>query len=430
MPTRPEPIAARGCALNTLTTQTFSISEARRLALAAQGFGSAHRTKHGNPGRQASVQTLRKVMDRLHLLQLDSVPIITRTQYLPAFSRHGHYPAHWHDRLAYQEHEWFETWAHEASLLPVRLEPLMRWQKTRARNGEVWPSLRRVAAREATYIDEVLREVRQRGPLRASELSDPRPVAGGAGWGRGSMGALALDWLYRAGELGIRRTGNFEKSFDVIDRIVAPEILRQPTPSEPDAISALLLLAARACGVGTAEDLADYFRLPIKPARQCLQQMLEAGQLQRCAVEGWPKPAYCLPGVRLPAPVQACAVLSPFDPVVWHRDRNERLFDFEYRLEIYTPQAKRRWGYYVLPFLLGDRVVARVDLKNDRAFKVLRVPAVHLEAGQHAGHVAEALATELALLATFLDCERIVVGRRGNLHGALRQAVRGLVAQH
>ncbi len=394
------------------------------MALAAQGFGSKTVHQSRLNATPANRRALREVMNQLHLLQLDSVPVITRTQYLPVYSRRGHYPHDLHDQIAYDQDEWFEAWAHEASLLPVRFEPLLRWLKRRVRQGEVWQSLHRVATEEAPYVKKVLNEVRDRGPLRASELSDPRPHQATGGWGSGSLGSLALDWLFRAGELGVRRTGNFEKSFDVIDRIVPAQILSQETPTEDQALAELLALATQAHGVATAEDLIDYFRLPIKPARQALAGLLHAGRLEQCQVEGWKRPAYCLPGLQLPRAIHASALLSPFDPVVWCRDRAERLFDFEYRLEIYTPQAKRRWGYYVLPFLLGDRIVARVDLKNDRQAGVLRVLAAHLESGQDAGRVASALADELNLMKAFLSATRIVIGRRGNLIAPLRQAMR------
>jgi len=373
------------------------------------------------------MQSLRDVMDRLHLLQLDSIPIITRTQYLPAYSRHGNYQADLHDELAYHHDEWFEAWAHEASLLPVRFEPLLRWNKTRARSGEIWRSLHQIASDQSAYVKQVLSEVRERGPLRARDLSDPRPTTSGASWGGSSKGSLALDWLFRVGELGVRRIGNFEKSFDAIDRIIPSEILNQPTPPESEAISDLLVLSAQAHGIGTAEDLSDYFRLPIKPARKCLDELVESKRLVYCQVEGWTKPAYCVPAVSeagAPRTLRARALLSPFDPVMWFRERGERLFDFEYRLEIYTPQHKRRWGYYVLPFLLGDKIVARVDLKNDRQASALRVLAAHIEAGEDAEKVAIALAEELFLLAKFLGCVKVVISRRGDLIGPLRQAVR------
>lgn len=410
--------------------RAFSRGQARRLALSAQGFGNVAVSKARAEGKQADVQTLRDVMDRLHLLQLDSVPVITRTQYLPVYSRRGDYQANLHDKLAYHHDEWFEAWAHEASLLPVRFEPLLRWNKTRAKRGEIWRSLHQIANDQSAYVKGVLREVHERGPLRARDLTDPRPITSGASWGGGSMGSLALDWLFRVGELGVRRIGNFEKSFDVIERIIPTEILSQPTPPENEAISDLLVLSAQAHGIGTAEDLSDYFRLPIKPARQCLDELVQAKRLAYCEVEGWTKPAYCVPAVseaRAPRTLQARALLSPFDPVMWCRERGERLFDFEYRLEIYTPQHKRRWGYYVLPFLLGDQIVARVDLKNDRQASALRVLAAHLEVGHDTDRVAIALAEELLLLAKFLGCVKVVVGRRGDLINPLRQAVRQAV---
>lgn len=410
--------------MNSLTSQSLSINQARQLALTAQGFASASVLRDRHAGKPGLARGLRQVMDRLQLLQLDSIPIIARTQYLPAFSRVGYYNPKLHDSLAYERDEWFEAWAHEASLLPVRHEPLLRWVKTRAQQGIVWRSLWRVATDEPAYVQSVLREVRDRGPLRAADLTDPRPNMNGSGWGRGSMGSLALDWLFRTGQLGVRRIGNFEKAFDLIERILPMQVLNQATPSEADAISQLLVLSAQAHGIGTANDLIDYFRLPVQNARPLIEPLVEDGRLEVCHVQGWSKPAYRVPGALRLRPVQARALISPFDPVVWYRDRAQRLFDFEYRLEIYTPEKKRRWGYYVLPFLLGDSMVARVDLKNDRAASVLRVLAAHLEPGHDAAHVATALAAELDLLARFVGAGRVVVGRRGNLSTALRHACR------
>ncbi len=407
-----------------MALRTFSIGQARRLALAAQGFDNKDHHQARGLARPASPRALRQVMDRLHLLQLDSVPVITRTQYLPVYSRRGHYRHEMLDQIAYARDEWFEAWAHEASLVPIRFEPLLRWQKQRARQGQMWRSVWQAASRESDYIARVLAEVRQRGPVRAAELSDPRPRKSAGGWARGSLGAVALDWLFRVGELGIRRTGNFEKSFDVIDRIVPAAILNQPTPAEHEALAQLLLLACKAYGVATAEDLIDYFRLPVVPARLALSDLVHSGCLVQCQVQGWARPAYHLPGTRAPRVIKARALLSPFDPVVWYRDRAERLFNFEHRLEIYTPERKRRWGYYVLPFLMGEQIVARVDLKNDRPASVLRVLAAHLESGHDAHQVADSLAAELRLMAHFLGASRVVVGRRGNLIDLLRLAVR------
>jgi len=342
---------------------------------------------------------------------------------MPAFSRLGPYRSDLLDEIAYRDDEWFEAWAHEASLLPIESEPLLRWQKARSEAGQTWKGLAELARNEAAYIERCYREVAERGPLAPSELSNPRPRSG-EWWGSRSIGSVALDWLFRIGRVGIRRHGNFEKSFDLIENIVPGDILALPTPSEDDAIKELLIKSATALGVGTANDLVDYFRLPPRTAKPLLNELVEDKQLAACEVEAWTKPAFMLPRQRIPRSVEVRALVSPFDPVVWHRDRAERLFDFDYRIEIYVPKAKRRWGYYVLPFVLGDRIVARVDVKNDRTNRKILVPAAHLESGHPPGVVAENLAAGLRDLARFLHADSIVVGRKGDLVDALRSAVK------
>lgn len=395
----------------------LSISQARRLTLGAQGFADKP-----DP-RGVNRRDLRRMMGRLKLLQLDSVPVIIRTQYLPAFSRLGPYRAELLDEIAYRDDEWFEAWAHEASLMPVEREPQLRWLKARARNGQTWKGLVEFAKREAKYIDAVYDEVSERGPLLASELSEPRRVES-TGWGRSSQGAIALGWMFRTGQVGIRRVGNFEKQFDVLENIISPEILGQPTPSEDESVADLLVAGAEALGVGTANCLVDYFRLPARVAKPLLPQLVEDGRLLAAEVEGWDKPAYLAPGAKIPRSMNVRALVSPFDPVVWFRDRGEQLFDFHYRIEIYVPAKKRKWGYYVLPFVLGEEIVARVDVKTDRKDGILRVPAAHLEPGHDAGRVAQQLAAELHDLARFVGVDRVQVGRRGDLADTLRAAVK------
>lgn len=401
--------------------RSLSKAEARRIALGAQGFGEARAS--GRVDRRH----LRKVMNRLHLLQLDSVPVVMRTQYMPLFSRLGPYRAELLDEVAYprpqDDHEWFEAWSHEASLLPVEMEPWLRWSKQRAREGETWGRLYEIARQDPAYIARVLDEVKSRGPLAAGELSDPRPNSG-AWWGSRSAGALALDWLFRIGEVGVRRGPGFVKVFDVFDRIVPAEIRRRPTPTVEASFDELLVRAAKAHGVASADCLVDYFRLPVKAAKARLDTLVEDGRLETCRVEGWAKAAYRDPDAKLPRSIDRASLLSPFDPVVWHRKRIDSLFDFDYKIEIYTPADKRRWGYYVLPFLMDDRLVGRFDLKTDREKGVLEVRAAHVEQGEEPGRVAEAAARELSQLATFVGVDRVGVGRRGNLARALAAAVR------
>ena len=394
----------------------LSIDQARRIALAAQGFAEAR------PKGRVDRRHLRKVMGRLQLLQLDSVPVVIRTQYMPLFSRLGAYRAELLDEIAYDADEWFEAWSHEASLLPVEMEPWLRWSKQRAREGDTWKHLHALAQKDPGYIESVLGEVKARGPLSAGDLSDPRRRSG-SWWGSRSGGAVALDWLYRIGALGVRRSRRFVKEFDLLERIVPDVIRAQPTPSFETSLDELLLRSARAHGIATADCLVDYFRLPVRPAKARLDALAEDGKLIACAVEGWSGSVYRHPASKLPRTINRAALLSPFDPLVWNRKRIRGLFDFDYRIEIYTPAKKRKHGYYVLPFLLGDRLVARFDLKTDRDAGTLKVLAAHVEAGADESEVASAAALELEELTRMVGVERLAVGRKGNLAKALRSEV-------
>ena len=359
-------------------------------------------------------------MGRIKLLQLDSVPVVIRTQYLPPFSRLGCYDASLLDRIAYRDDEWFEAWAHEASLLPVDDEPLLRWQKQRAEQGQTWSNLVELARRESAYVDEVLAQVKER-PLTAGELADPRRRQG-EWWGSRSLGSIALDWLFRIGAVGIRRRGNFTKEFDLLERIVPAEVLSRPTPSAEEAQRELLVRSGEALGVGTASDLIDYYRLPVREARHRLREVVEAGELETAEVEGWTELAYMHPSAKLPRSVEGLTVLSPFDPVVWNRDRATRLWSFDYRLEIYVPASKRIYGYYVLPVLDGEHLVARLDLKTDRAAGALRVLGAYAEPGTDRAQVSERLRPHLAELARFVGADEVHYGARGNLAPALRKS--------
>lgn len=357
-------------------------------------------------------------MGRLGLIQLDSVPVVIRTQYMPGFSRLGPYRAGLLDEIAYTHDEWFEAWSHEASLLPVEMEPLLRWDKERNAAGETWRVLRELAEAEPDYIESVYSEVAERGPLLAKELTDPRPQDG-EWWGGRSLGTWALDWLFRVGRLGIRRVGNFEKRFDLLDNIVPAEIRALPTPTAEDAQRELLERAALAHGVGTAHCLADYYRLPIRTSRKRLAELVEDGVLIETSVEGWDKPAFRHKDATMPRRVDTRALLSPFDPVVWNRDRASAIFGFDYRIEIYVPAAKRVYGYYVLPFLLGDELVGRVDVKTNRANGVLEVKGAFAEPGHATTDTADALRAELADLATFVGVGEVSYGDKGDLMALL-----------
>jgi len=397
----------------------MSLDVARRVALGAQGFADPR------PSGRVDRRHLRRVMGRLRVLQLDSIPIVARTQYLPFHSRLGPYDMGQLDKIAYSDDEWFEAWSHEASLLPVGAEPLMRWTWERARDGHTWKSLREVADREPAYVQAVLDEVRERGAVTGGQLSDPRPLQDdGSGWWHRSLGVLALDWLFRIGELGIRRQGNFEKVFSPLDDIVPAEILAQPTPAVDESQRQLALLAVQAHGVGTAHDIADYFRLPIGEIRVAVASLVDDGLVIPATVEGWGKPAFADPQARIPRLIAGATVLSPFDPVVWKRDRAERLWGFAYKIEIYTPAAKRKYGYYVLPVMVDGQLVGRLDVKTDREAGVLRIKAAHAEPGYEMPSVASRVLDAIEDLRQLVGSSSYEVIDRGNFAPMLRAQVR------
>ena len=386
--------------------ERLSLAQARRAALAAQGFGDRR------PEGPLAPRHPRRVIGRLGLLQIDSVSAVARAHYLPLFSRLGAYPRTLLEDAAWgapRRRELFEYWAHEASLLPLALHPLLRWRMARAAQGRgIYGGLARFGLERRDAIEAVFRAVEARGPLAAGDLEGPRGAGGWWGW---SDAKRALEWLFWAGRVTTAtRRGSFERLYDLPERVLPVPVLAAPTPSEADAQRALLALSARAHGVATAGDLRDYFRLDAADVAPRLAELVEAGTLTPVAVEGWAHPAYLHTEARIPRRVEARALLAPFDPLVWERSRAERLFGFRYRIEIYVPAAKRQHGYYVLPFLLGEALVARVDLKADRAAGVLRVLAVHHEPGAPPA-TDEALAAELALMAAWLG-----------LHGGVARA--------
>jgi uncharacterized protein len=388
---------------------------ARRIALAAQGFAEPRSSG------EVSVRQLRRMTERLAVVQIDSVNVLSRSHYLPAFSRLGAYPRAALDDLTARRHAVFEYWAHEASFLPVRLQPHLRWRMAAAEQ-HAWGNMVRIQRERPGYVAEVLDRVRTAGPLKAGDLAEPRPDRAGAMW-NWHDGKIALEWLFFTGEItATHRTTAFEKVYDVTERVLPADVLRAPTPEPADAVRELVRTAARALGVATERDLRDYFRLRPEATRQAVAELADAGELQPVEVVGWGAPAWLDPAARRPRWVRARALLSPFDSLVWERPRVERIFDFRYRLEIYTPAAKRVHGYYVLPFLLGDRLVARVDLKADRQAGVLRVQAAHGEEGIERPLVAAALAEELRLMAGWLELDGVGVAARRDLAADLVRA--------
>ncbi len=396
----------------------MSVDVARRVALGAQGFADPR------PSGQVDRRHMRRVMGRLRVLQLDSVPVVIRTQYMPFHSRLGPYATDLLDTVAYGDDSWYEAWAHEASLLPVASEPLFRWMCDRASQGDTWKHLYDTAQREPAYVQSVLDEVRARGAVTGGELSDPRPTQGDAsGWGSRSLGVVALDWLYRIGELGVRRRGNFEKVFSPIEDIVPAKTLSMQTPRVEDAQRELIVQSVQSLGVGTASDVADYFRQPIRDVRALLPGLVEDGRILAATVRGWKQPAFADPQATVPRKITGATVLSPFDPVVWKRDRAERLWNFEYRIEIYVPASKRRWGYYVLPVMVDGDLVARLDVKNERDSGVLRIKAAHSEAGKCTEEVVGRIADAVRDLALLVEASTIEVEEQGDLARLLSTVV-------
>ena len=381
---------------------------ARRIALAAQGFAEPR------PSGAVGTRQLRRMTDRLAVVQIDSVSVLSRSHYLPAFSRLGNYPRAALDELTARRHAVFEYWAHEASFLPVRLQPFLRWRMAAAEE-HAWGNMVRLQQERPQYVAEVLDRVRAVGPLKASDIDELKPERPGTMW-NWHPGKVALEWLFFTGEItATHRTTSFEKVYDLTERVLPADVLQVPTPDPADAVRELVRTAARALGVATERDLRDYFRLRPAAARTAVDELADAGELLPVEVPGWGGPAWLDPAARKPRRIRARALLSPFDSLVWERPRVERIFGFRYRLEIYTPAAKRVHGYYVLPFLLGDQLVARVDLKADRQAGTLRVQAAHAEEGADRSLVAAALAQELRLMADWLDLDDVVVADRGDL---------------
>ena len=389
---------------------------ARRIALAAQGFAEPR------PAGPVGTRQLRRTIERLGVVQIDSVNVVSRSHYLPYFSRLGPYPRVALDQLANRRHDVFEYWAHEASFLPVRLQPSLRWRMAAA-DQQAWGSMTRVQRERPEYVAALLERVREGGPLKASQLAEARPNRPGSMW-NWHEGKAALEYLFFTGALTAReRTAGFERVYDLTERVLPAAVVQAPTPERAEAMRELVRTAAQALGVATETDLRDYFRLAPADARTAIAELTDAGELLPVQVAGWDRPAWLVPDARRPRWVRARALLSPFDSLVWERPRVERLFGFRYRLEIYTPAEKRVHGYYVLPFLLGDQLVARVDLKADRQAGVLRVQGAYAEPGVDVGEVAHALAVELRLMADWMALDQVAVTGRGDLAPDLAVAV-------
>lgn len=416
---------------------------ARRIALAAQGFSEPR------PKGRVDIRHVRRVVDQVNVLQLDSVNALCRSHYLPIFSRVGPYPQEALDRLAsgrQDDRGLFEYWVHKASLASLRIYPLLKWRmqivRTHDWDGDFDPDLQllpwaavggmqRIARDQPGLIDEVLATVAEYGPVSASDL---RPAERRSSQEGGRMwnwhdGKIALEWLFFSGRVAISgRRPTFERLYDLTERVIPPAVLAEDAPPPEDAQRELVRIAARALGVATSQDLAGkplgYFHLQPRQAKDRVNELVEGGELIPVHVDGVREQMYLWPESAMPSSVDARALLSPFDSLIWTRDRVLRLFNFHYRNSIYVPERQRADGYYVLPFLLGDQLVARVDLKADRKNSTLVVPVVNTEHGASHRTVASELAEELQLMASWLKLDHVKVNEDGgNLATTLSRAV-------
>jgi uncharacterized protein YcaQ len=391
--------------------ESLSLAQARRIALAAQGFAD-------RPHDVATMRTLQRTVERVGVLQVDSVNVLQRAHFMPLYSRMGAYDVDLLRRASTgrRDRRLVEYWAHVQAYMPVELWPVMRhrMEHYRQRRGK-WS----IVEAEPGLAESLIAEIRDRGAATARQLDEGLPRAK-EHWGwNWSNARRVLDWLFTTGDLAIAgRTSQFEVLYDLPERVIPQAVLDLPVPMIADAHRELVRRAARSHGVGTVKDLADYYRMSIAETTAAVTTLVEDGELEPVRVEGWTRPAYRYRDARLPRRIPARALLSPFDPVVWERARTEALFDFRYRIEIYTPAHQRVHGYYVLPFLLGDRIVARVDLKAERATGRLIVKAGYAEPGAP-DETAEQLRAELDRLAGWLGLDEIVVEPRGDLAPAL-----------
>jgi uncharacterized protein YcaQ len=421
--------------LLTAVSNTLSLAEARRLAIASQGFA----TRPAKP----SIAHVRALAARLHAFQIDSVNVLARAHYVSAFARLGPYSMNTIDVLAYEKRELFEYWGHAACLLPIALYPIVRYRMDK--HAEYTSTYLR--STRGAYLAQVYAEVGERGPMTAAELSNPGKRSG-KWWGWGT-GKAALEYLFDAGLVAIAGRRGFERLYDLAERVIPRSALDAPVAPREEAMKQLICLAAQAYGLGTARDLSSYFnvddwrdRLPIGPywewtsrrgpagkrskpvVMRLIEELVEEKRLLPVRVDRWTDQAYLHPQARVPRSVDASGIVTAFDSLVWERSRIKRLFGMEYTIEMYTPPAKRIYGYYVCPFLLGDTLVARCDLKADRARGALMVRGAFLEPGQRARHVAPGLASELHQMRTWLELDRIEVGKRGDLSAALRRSLK------
>jgi uncharacterized protein len=390
----------------------LSPAQVRRAAVAAQGLADR---RPGAFGARVDRRHFRRVLDTVAGVQIDSVNVIARAHELTFFARLGPYDRAALARWLHGSGEVFEYWGHAACFLPVDLHPALRWKMSRSYGGARTGELAKMIREKAGYLDEVLAAVEERGPLTPADLHDgigPRRTSPWWGW---DAPKLALEALFWTGEVTAVRGSRFERIYDLPERVLPAEILAAPALTEAEGRRALVLRAATCLGVATADDLLAYHFQSRSLARRVVEEMAADGELVPVSVPGWKAPADMHPDARLPRRVRARALLAPFDSLTWERDRIARVFDFQYRIEIYTPAPKRMYGYYVMPFLVDDRIVARVDLKADRAAGALLMRGAYSEDGVDPDHVAAELADELVLMAGWLGLDDVVVTDRGDL---------------
>ena len=373
----------------------LTIVEARSLALAAQGFDKP-RSKS-----KSSTADAVEVIKKLGVIQIDSVNVLVRSQELPLFARLGD-----HDRNAINkataQSKIFEYWGHEAAILPVEIQPLFRWKMNAARTGKIkhW-GLTSFYADNKAFVKRILKHVEANGPVTARELSTRTTKK--SSWWDWDEAKTALEYLFLTGQLmSCGRGSDFARIYDITERVLPAKIVNTPTPTENEARKQLLVRAAKAQGVATLTDLADYYRQKTAVIKPLVNELVEQGDLREVTVDTWVEKAFVHRSAKPPKKLYATALLSPFDSLVWCRPRNERLFDFHYRIEIYTPKEKRKFGYYVLPFMMNGELVGRVDLKADRANAKLLVQSVHTEKGIKRASINGALTDELRALANWL----------------------------
>jgi hypothetical protein len=382
----------------------ISLDRARRIAVGAQGFTAPR------PAGRVDVRHFRRVMGDVGLLQLDSVNVIARSHYLPVLARLGTYDQDALDRYTARSGELFEYWAHAACLVPVEQHALFRW---RMEGMRPWSRVQALEDEHPGYLATVLAEVAEQGPVAVSDLDDPGARTG-SWWGYGK-GKIALEWLFATGRIAAYRAGGFRRLYDLPDRVIPAVHLKAEAVELLDAYRELLVQAVRHHGVGTAGDLADYYRLHMPTARPLVHELAATGRLTEVAVDGWDEPAYMDPAAVSPRRIRGTALLSPFDSLIWNRERTERLFDFHYRIEIYVPKPKRQYGYYVLPVLHDGELVARVDLKAHRDTSRLEVRGAFGELRVGPESYLDGLAARLREMAEWEGLGVVEVADNGDL---------------